>query len=418
MTDPTAIDALMVALVGGAVVATVLTKSVCSRLGIPGLVGYLLIGFAMRLADERWHFLSDAIWHAFELLADVGIVALLFKVGLASHPRALAAKLPQALVVWCGDVLVSVTVGFVAAYWLLGVALLPALFIATALSATSVGVSIATWEEANALGSPNGQLILDVAELDDVSAMALIAILFAVTPILAHGGGDIIHALAVAGGAFVVKFVLFIVFCVAFSVYAEPRLTEWASHIRLPPQRMLMVAAVGMLIAALADWLGFSLAVGALFAGLVFSRDPVAVRTEASFEDLYAFFTPFFFITIGMHVAPTALIEAVPLGSVLLLAAVIGKWLGAGLPVWLSLGASSAILAGTSMVPRAEIAMIVMHHGKRLGSDVIPEPVYAGMVMATALTCIAAPLVLAPLLRRWPQTFPGRDARRGEAAYE
>jgi Kef-type K+ transport system membrane component KefB len=172
-----------------------------------------------------------------------------------------------------------------------------------------------------------------------------------------------------------------------------------------------------MLIAALADWLGFSLAVGALFAGLVFSRDPVAVRTEASFEDLYAFFTPFFFITIGMHVAPTALTEAIPLGSVLLLAAVIGKWLGAGLPVWLSLGTSSAILAGTSMVPRAEIAMIVMHHGKRLGSDVIPEPVYAGMVMTTALTCIAAPLVLAPLLRRWPQRQPAQNAC-GEAAYE
>jgi Na+:H+ antiporter len=413
MTDPAAVDALMIALVGGAVVATVLVKALCDRLRIPSLVGYLLIGFLLRLADQQWHFLTDAIWHAFGLLANLGIVALLFKVGLASHPSALAAKLPQAVPVWCGDVLVSAFLGFAAAYWLLGVALLPSLFISTALSATSVGVSIATWEEAGALGSPNGQLILDVAELDDVSAMALMAVLFAVTPILVRGDGGLGHALVVAGGGFTIKFVLFIGFCVAFSRWAEPRLTDLTSRIGLPPQRMLVVAAVGMLIAALADWLGFSFAVGALFAGLVFSRDPVAVRTEASFEDLYAFLTPFFFISIGLHVVPAALTEAAWVGGVLIAAAVVGKWLGAGLPVWFTLGGSSAVLIGASMIPRAEIAMVVMHHGQRLGGDAIPEPVYAGMVVVTAVTCIAGPLMLAPLLLRWPQSRRG-----GEVIYE
>ena len=411
MTDAAMADTVMMALVGGAVVATVLVKALCDRLAIPALVGYLLIGFVLRLADQQWHFLTDTIWHAFGLLANVGIVALLFKVGLASHPSALAAKLPQAIPVWCGDVLVSALLGFAAAYWLLGIALLPALFVATALSATSVGVSIATWEDADALGSPNGQLILDVAELDDVSAMALMAVLFAVTPILARGdGASLWHALAAAGGAFTVKFVLFVLFCVTFSRWAEPRLTYWAGRIRLPPQRMLIVAAVGMLIAALADWLGFSLAIGALFAGLVFSRDPVAVRTQGSFEDLYAFFTPFFFIGIGLHVAPAALTEAVWVGVVIVAAAIAGKWIGAGLPVWLMLGASSAVLTGASMIPRAEIAMVVMHHGQRLGVDVVPEPIYAGMVMMTAVTCIVGPLMLAPLLRRWPQRSPAEVA--------
>lgn len=410
MTDTLNLDASLVALLGGAVACAVLIKAYFHRLGIPALVGYLLLGFLLRLADVQWNFMTEIVWQAFRLMADLGIVALLFKVGLNSHPNALAAKLPQALPVWTGDVLVSGAVGFVTTYFLLDVALIPSLFVATALTATSVGVSLATWEEARALDSPNGQLLLDVAELDDISAVALMALLFAITPVLLTGNGHVWNAVGNAAGLFLLKFSLFIVFCVVFSRYAEPQLSRWAAGIRQPPQRMLIVAAIGFLIAAFAEWLGLSLAIGALFAGLVFSRDPEAVKTEKSFEDMYAFFTPFFFISIGLHVAPGSLTQAVWVGSALVAAGVLGKFVGAGLTSWFTLGSSGALLIGASMIPRAEIAMVIMHQGQQFGQAVVPDSIYAGMVLVTAVTCLASPLALHPLLKRWPQKKGAKHA--------
>lgn len=403
MSDPSQIDALMVMLVGAAVVAAVLINALFARMGLPALVGYMLLGILLRLADNQWQFLSEPVMTAFRFMANLGVVALLFKVGLESHPGALAQKLPKAAVIWIGDVCIAAGIGFVAAFYLLNLALVPSLVVATALTATSVGVSVATWDAKGALDSDNGELLVDVAELDDISGIALMALLFAVVPVLLNGDGEFWPTLGGTAGSFVVKFALFILFCLLFSHYGERRLTHLSARLRQPPERMLVVVGVGFLIAALAGWLGFSLAIGALFAGLVFSRDPEAVKTEKSFQDLYAFVTPFFFIGIGFNIDPGALTQALLIGATLTVAALLGKLIGDGLPSLFLIGGSGAALLGASMIPRAEIAMVIMHQGQQLGPEVVPPQVYAGMVLVNAVTCLLAPLALNPMLKRWPQ---------------
>lgn len=403
MNDPAQIDALMIMLVGASVVAAVGIKSLFGRMELPALVGYMLFGVLLRLADNQWRFLSEPVMTAFRYMADLGVVALLFKVGLESHPGALVAKLPKATVIWIGDVCLAAGIGFVAAFYLLGLDLVPSLVVATALTATSVGVSVATWDAREALNSDNGQLLVDVAELDDISGIALMALLFAVVPVLLKGDGPLWPLLASNAALFVLKITFFVLLCLVFALYVERHLTRLAARLRQPPERMLVVLGVGFLIAAFAGSLGFSLAIGAMFAGLVFSRDPEAVKTEKSFQDLYAFVTPFFFISIGFNIDPDALIQALQIGAVLTVAALLGKLIGDGLPSWLLIGGSGAALIGASMIPRAEIAMVIMHQGQQLGPEVVPPPVYAGMVMVSGVTCLLAPLVLNPLLKRWPQ---------------
>ncbi|MGE0459772.1 MAG: cation:proton antiporter, partial [Vicinamibacterales bacterium] len=141
------------------------------------------------------------------------------------------------------------------------------------------------------------------------------------------------------------------------------------------------------------------LAIGALGAGLVFSRDPQAVRTEARFEDLYALFVPFFFVRIGMQSDASALTHVLGLGSVLLVAAMLGKLVGAGLPGWLVAGRAAGVLIGLSMMPRAEIAMVVVDAARRLGPDVMPDDAYAAMVLVVLGTCLITPWLLATRLR-------------------
>jgi Kef-type K+ transport system membrane component KefB len=400
MLESVSIDALLVALVGGAVVASTILTSLCTRLGIPPLVGHLLLGVVARPLGDATGILTEPVLQGFRLLADLVIVALLFSVGLHSNPRALAAKLPEAVPIWLGNVLTSAALTFVAVLWWLDLSVVAALLCATALTATSVGVAVALWQEAGRLPSPEGDLLVDVAELDDLSAMALMAVTFAILPALALGNGVEAGAVGAELSGFLLRFALFVSFCVFFTLRIERHVTQFALNLPQPPERMLLVAGVGFLIAAVAELLGFSLAIGALAAGLVFSRDPEAVHTEASFRDLYAFITPFFFIGIGLHVAPETLLGALPIAAVLFGVAVVGKVLGTFVPALVASSAAGALLLGLSMVPRAEIALVVFDQGRQRAPEFVGPELYSAGVLVALATCVFVPLLLGPLLRR------------------
>ena len=391
--------ALWVMLIGGAIVLAALVQSGAMRLRIPGAVGLIALGLLASLVNEKLGFMTPAVRDAFGLLGDLGLVALLFRVGLDSKLARLLMALPSALAVWVGDVGLSSSLAFVTAHYVLGYELVPSFVVAVALSATSIGVSVVAWQEAHRLASREGQLTLDVAELDDISGVVLLTLLFTIVPLLLTGGAWGSAALA-AGATLALKLALFAAFCVAFARFVEPQIGALARRLRQPPARMLVVAGVGFMIAAIADLLGFSLAVGALFAGLVFSRDPAAVKTEARFDDLYAFFTPFFFIGIGLAVESEGLAASVVPALVLCVAAAAGKLLGGGLPALAFTGAAGAFAIGVSLIPRAEIALYVAHEARAAGAAMLPPQGYAALVFVSLATSLAAPIVLRRLLQR------------------
>jgi Kef-type K+ transport system membrane component KefB len=167
-----------------------------------------------------------------------------------------------------------------------------------------------------------------------------------------------------------------------------------------------LVVGIGILIAGVAGLLGFTLAIGALFGGLVFSRDPDVVRMETLFEPIHEFFMPFFFIGIGLSMDPQSLLSATALGGVLLVAAILGKLVGAGGPAVFTAGWSGAVLIGISMVPRAEIALLIAREGQKLGNWAVPPEVYSAVVLVATVTCALVPIAVRQLLRRWPQKAP------------
>jgi Kef-type K+ transport system membrane component KefB len=188
--------------------------------------------------------------------------------------------------------------------------------------------------------------------------------------------------------------------------YLERPLTQAIGRLERAPQRMLTVIGTGFVIAAVAGALGFSLAIGAFFAGLVFSRDPVAIKTEGRLDDLYAFFVPFFFIGIGLQTDLGALDDGLGLGLWLLAAAIAGKLLGAGLLAMGVTSASGAALIGVSMVPRAEIAMVVADQGRAGG--LLAQGPYAALVLVSAATCVLTPWLIHAMLARWPRAAGAR----------
>jgi Kef-type K+ transport system membrane component KefB len=393
-----------VLLIGSTIVLALFIKAALERLRIPALVGYMGLGFALRLAAMRWNVLTPEIEGIYEFLANIGVICLLFEVGLKSRIDGLLQQLRSASVIWIVNVLLSGFLGYIVASSLLGQGLITSLFVSVALTATSVGVPVALWREAGALNTSSGELMLDVAELDDLSGVVLMAVLFSVVAALKGTGGQPadLHVGKIVG-IFLVEFIVFALFCFLFSQFAERHITNIFREREDASGFLLVFIGLGFIIAAIAGLLGFSVAIGAFFAGLVFSRDPGAIRIQASFTSFYEFFTPFFFIGIGLHIDPNALTTVTGLGVILLVAAIMGKLIGTIAPAYFSLGWSSSLLVGVSMVPRAEIAMVIIERGRSLGDWAVSSQAYAAMVLVVIGTCIFASLFLRPMLLKWPQ---------------
>jgi Kef-type K+ transport system membrane component KefB len=391
--------AMLVLLFGGVTVLALGLKAALQPLRIPPLIGYLAVGVGLRLLETHFGLLGEPGREIIDFLAKLGVIALLFRVGLESDLPGLVSQLGCATVIWLGNILASAAAGYIAARYLLGFELIPSIVIAVAMTATSVGIPARIWQNADALDSDNGERFLDVAELDDISGVVFMALLFAVLPTIKEGGdSSLLSVLAGKAGIFALKLIAFAAVCVLFSLYVEKRFTRLVRRIESGPDPMLVVVSVGVLVAAVAGLLGFSMAIGAFLAGLVFSRDPQSVKVDASFAPLYDLFTPFFFVGIGLAMNPGLFLPALGAGGVLLLAAVVGKFIGTAGSARYCTGWYGAGVLGVSLVPRAEITMLIMHRAADMGNDVVPGAAYGGMVLVSAATCLLAPPLLSHLL--------------------
>jgi Kef-type K+ transport system membrane component KefB len=104
-----------------------------------------------------------------------------------------------------------------------------------------------------------------------------------------------------------------------------------------------------------------------------------------------------------MHADPETLGSSLGMGAVLVSAAFAAKIIADGLPVWILRDFPSAVLIGISMVPRAEIAMVIMQHGLKQGEWAVSPEVYNAMVLVSMLTCMLPPIAVHSLLKKWPQ---------------
>ncbi|MFZ5908006.1 MAG: cation:proton antiporter [Nitrospirota bacterium] len=393
-----------VLLVGITVVCATVFKYGLEKLRVSPIFGFIMLGFLLKVIDLYMPFLTEEIIRIYEFLAYLGIIVLLFKVGLESNLSGLVKQLKHASIIWTGNMILSGLLGYAAAFYIIGLAFIPSLLIGTALTATSVGISISAWRDAGALNSSQGQLLIDVAEMDDISAVILMALVFSIIPILQRNEySGLLSELGHTAGVIFIKAILFGMLCIIFSRYLEKHVTAFFSHKESKTNHMLITVGIGFIIASFAGLMGLSVAVGALFAGLIFSRDPEAVKIDASFDSFFELFSPFFFIGIGLMIEPLSLTGAILPGLMFLLIAVLGKLIGNGIPSLALLDARGALLISISMIPRAEIALLVVHQGRKLGDWALPPHAFSAVVFVVLVTSVLTPLVLGKLFYRWSQ---------------
>jgi Kef-type K+ transport system membrane component KefB len=383
-------------LVGVVVIAAAMLRAGLERRGLPALVGYLALGLALGAVERTAGFLQENGRSIFEFLGEIGIICLLFHVGLGSKVGRLVREIRRASLVWMLQVVLCFALGYAATHWILGLSSVASVIAGLALTATSVGVAVAEWEESGLLATRDGDLLLDVAELDDISAVVAMSVVMAVLASRATGEwGPVILASALP---VLLKVAAFMAVCLFFARYVERDLTRITARARGGGPTLLLITGTGFAMAAAANLFGLSAAIGAFFAGLAFSRDPVAVRADASFQALYELFVPFFFVWIGMQLDPGTLVAGAGAGSVLLVAAVVGKYAGTAWPARRLARAVRWRALAVSMIPRAEIALLVIAAGHSMGPWAVPDHLLSAMVFVSAATTLGAPLVLRRLL--------------------
>lgn len=401
---------LVIIVIGVSVVAAMIVRGGCRRIGVPALAGYMVLGIVFRVLDSDAQLFAGDVLAVFEILGGIGIIALLFRVGLEAEARAMLGQLRRAAWIWLGNVGLSGALGFATAHYLLGFSLVPSLFAGVALTATSLGICLGVWREADRLKTPAGALLTDVAELDDISGIILMIVLISVAPILMAGHGGVAGAVGTSVFEIAVKVVVFAAACIAFAHYLERPITRMFQSLEPSPNPMLPIAGMALVIAAVAGWLGFSLAVGALFAGLIFSREKAAPDVDRAFSPLYDFFAPFFFINIGLALDPAFAITGLAIGVPLLVAAIFGKVAGTVIPALPMTSVMGGVALGVSMVPRAEIALVIAAEGRRLGEWAMPPELFGAIVLVSLVTSVASPIVVARMLRNWAPTLHSKGA--------
>ncbi|MGE3954999.1 MAG: cation:proton antiporter [Parachlamydiales bacterium] len=379
-----AVMALLLLLIAVLVVAFLALRAFLPKIGVVPVVGYLILGWGVSLLlGDRLPGAEGAL----SVLSKIGLVLLLFHIGLEAQLQSLIELLGKAGWILAIEVsVVGVTAWAVMA--LFGQPIAPSLVVAVALVATSIGVATLNWQRLGRVRSKEGALLLDLATLDDLAGVLLMTLLYGLLPYWEGGGLSFANVgwplLGVAG---------LILGCYLFSLFAEPPLLSGLMKVEKRPDTMLTILAIGMIIASIASLVHTSFAVGAFFAGIAFSRDPKAVRLHVSMESLLDLFVPFFFFWIGYQTTLSHLGQEWPLFLILLGVTLIAKLLSTGLPArWVGLSPKGSLLIGLSMLPRAEITMVVAEHGLILGF--IGRGTYSLISLIVLISCLATSVLV------------------------
>ncbi len=387
----------------GILLAAKVGAEISVRLGQPPVLGELFAGIVLgNLSLVGFGFFGHlAETPTIGFLAELGVVLLLFQVGLESTLSEMRRVAPTSGLVAVIGVIIPMGLGYLVSWWFM-----PAeshsvhLFIGATLCATSVGITARVLKDLEAMGRIETRVILGAAVIDDVLGLVVLAV---VSAIAAHGT---MPGAMELGGIFLLAFG-FLVGSFLLGAYVMPGFFRASSKLKTPGVLGAVSIGLCLLLAGLAARAGLAAIVGAFAAGLILDEVHVQPFGKKSKHDLseivepvVAVIAPVFFVRTGMMVqlAGTTL-EALLFAGALSVVAVVGK-LFAGLGVRRGGGDRYAI--GVGMVPRGEVGLIFANVGMAIvvgDQRLISANVYMAVVLMVMITTIVTPPWLALRLR-------------------
>ena len=382
---------------------------IAERLAQPAVLGELLAGVVIGNLGLMFGF------HAFDfigqnetiiILAEIGVILLLFEVGLESNVQEMLSVGASSLGVAILGVVAPFFIGWGISSWLLpGEELLVHLFIGATLCATSVGITARVLADLGKLRTRESKIILGAAVIDDVLGLVILAVVSGV--ITAANTGGQIAGIDIA--LIIFKAAAFLVGAIVIGAWVSPRLFRTASKLRVKGLLLTTALLVCFVLSYLANAIELAPIVGAFAAGLILDDlhykdflDRGDHTLEELIHPLTTFLVPVFFILMGIRVDLSTFAETGIIGFALLLSlgAIVGKMICALGVVEKGL---DRISVAVGMVPRGEVGLIFASIGAALvlhGKPVISTSTYSAVVIMVIITTLITPPALKVTLAR------------------
>jgi Kef-type K+ transport system membrane component KefB len=365
-------------------------------IGQPAVLGELVAGVLLGMSVAG---LVDPTNEILHLLAELGVVILLFEIGLETDLRRLLRVGLASTAVAIVGVALPFGLGYAVCRFL-GLDILVAIVAGATLTATSVGITARVLSDLNRLQEPESQIILGAAVIDDVIGLVILAVVSGLTQ------GQEVTPLGVAkttGIAFG-----FLAATLVVGRFVVPWLSRQANRVDLPGTRTILAVIIAFGLAWLAAVAGSAMIIGAFAAGLLVRDTPRAKEVERGVASLGHLFVPIFFLTVGAAVDVRVLNPLDPgnrqtllVGGCLIVAAVLGKFLAGYAAFWFP-GKKRVI--GVGMIPRGEVGLIFAQMG--LSAGVFDPGLFSAATLMVMVTTFIAPPLLKFLFPPVPREAP------------
>ncbi|MBX3132659.1 MAG: cation:proton antiporter [Gemmatimonadaceae bacterium] len=361
------------------IAATKALGALAQWIGQPAVLGELVAGVLLGASVLGIFDPNDPVLHA---MAELGVLILLFQIGLHTDLKSLTKVGPTALVAGLVGVILPFA-GALAVTSAMGIAPLPSVVIGAALTATSIGISARVLSDLGQLKTPEGQVVIGAAVFDDVVGLIILSIVASMVAgaDLTLGGVGLTAGVAIG----------FIVVALALGTLTIPPLFRLVERVRVSGTLSTVALGFALLLALMATHAGSAMIIGAFAAGLILHPTPQRHEIEESATQLGFFFVPMFFASVGASVDLSALVtrEALLVGSLLIVVGVAGKVLAGFAPWWFK---GNKLLVGVALVPRGEVGLIFAKLG--LASGVLSGPRFGALMLMVVVTTFLTPPML------------------------
>ncbi len=379
-------------------VAAQVGAEIAQRLKLPGVVGEITAGCIIGPSALGWLASAEiAVGTPLDMLAEIGVVLLLFSVGLETRLDDLRKVGRSAFLVGTLGVIMPFVLG---ALWAHGSGFdwVRSMFVAAAFVATSAGITARVLQELGVLNQIESRVILGAAVIDDILAMLLLGV---VTSLQGGKGVDLTSLALVLLQATGFVFVIALV-----GTRVMRARGYWLNRPINPLSPLTIALAICLGLAWLSTEFGLAAIIGAFLAGMIASEIPQREELEHQMQPLLALLTPFFFVLTGAKIDLSVFnsTAALTMLGIVTLIAIVSKLIGGGLGA-LSLGRRSALIVGIGMVPRGEVGIVIASLG--LTAGVFSNDIYAVIVAMSLLTSVVTPPLLSMMFKR-----AGRNASK------
>jgi len=366
------------------------------RIRQPAVMGELVAGIVLGagLLNVIPTAPGDPLTPVFRLLAQVGVVVLLFEIGLETDLKAMLRDGPAAGAVALVGVAIPFVLGFV--YWRSTASDPPAtaVFVGAALTATSVGITARVLKDLRVLESLEARLILGAAVIDDVLGLVILGVVSALAAGAAFTLPGVLRVLGVA--------VVFLFLALWIGLRLAPRLFGLVERMQVRGVLLVSAFVFLLLLCVLAERVGTALIIGAFAAGLILSETNQVRVIEERIRPVADVFTPIFFLSIGAavdlrvwnpFVAENH--ETLAIAGVLFVIAVIGKVASGWAVPWRRFNRRAV---GIGMAPRGEVGLIFAQIG--LGAGILSNRLFSAILFVVVATTLVTPPLLKWALKR------------------